>query len=503
MLTGLFVASILLSSVLKADEYGRPFYASRSQGANLPHAMVMSDGQEGIFGMEELYGKFDILGGYGRTWKSDKIGKYLSLKSDNDTMTIGATSTDGTNTIAAVNLGLSPDAAATLKLAPKKEDIFFDFGAFVGFDEYVEGLWLKLRLPVVRTKWNLGGDLTVTSAGTAVANYFQTGATPATVPAAPTEEQLLAGEFTCGYLDTKQTHAKFYAGDKIETALTDVAASIGWNFIRKDKGFFGLYIHGLVPTGTRPTAEFVFEPIAGNGRHFEIGGGLVGKACLWENDNEEQKLCFNVDARATHMWKATQKRTFDLTANGKGSRYLLLKEFVAAGTFADKLVRGPNVLTLDAKIKVNVQFEGAAMFTYHYKGLTADLGYNLWGRTKEEVSEFVDTIAADKYGIYAQTTANCNATGNLDDKTASTATISNSAVAADVTANVYISNDSLDKDGSCAPSALTHTVFANLGYCWDENEWKPFVGLGGNCEFCAGNKAFDQWSVWGKLGFSF
>ena len=76
------------------------------------------------------------------------------------------------------------------------------------------------------------------------------------------------------------------------------------------------------------------------------------------------------------------------------------------------------------------------------------------------------------------------------DKMAADVSVTNDTFAA-----AAITNDSLNKDSGLQPSAMSHRVYANAAYAWDESEWKPTLGLGGSADISANNKAMSQWSV--------
>ena len=56
-----------------------------------------------------------------------------------------------------------------------------------------------------------------------------------------------------------------------KTKLAELTAAFGWNFLLCDNCHAGFNVRIAAPTGNRPTGQFVFEPIVGNGHHWELG----------------------------------------------------------------------------------------------------------------------------------------------------------------------------------------------------------------------------------------
>ena len=86
--------------------------------------------------------------------------------------------------------------------------------------------------------------------------------------------------------------------------------------------------------------------------------------------------------------------------------------------------------------------------------------------------------------------------------TASASTIRN---ASDPDAEpVYVSCADLDICSAMAPSAYSNSIVAHFTYLWEDNDWEPYMGVGGKAEFSGkGNTALNQWAVWAKGGITF
>ena len=70
-----------------------------------------------------------------------------------------------------------------------------------------------------------------------------------------------------------------------KTGVADVDIIIGYNFIQSDFAHFALFVQAILPTGNRPEAKYIFEPIVGTGIHGQIGGGLSTHISVFNDRN--------------------------------------------------------------------------------------------------------------------------------------------------------------------------------------------------------------------------
>lgn len=480
---------------------GKTFFAHRPQSANTARELVGWGLHINQPDMDKVYGSFSITPEYTRSFNKKAIGKYLFFNDSNE-MVFGAPAiatgvvTSGVD-VAAINFGLAADFNATVKALPRVENFLVDFNFYLGLDEWLEGLYTRIHAPVVWTRWNV--DLTETT-NTGTSTTFQAGKVKAgtTTPAVATNSIVTAwkGQSHFGDMITDWAYGKI-DGKRTKTRLSDIELALGYNFINKEKGYLGLNVRGIFPTGNKPNAEYVFEPVVGTGKHWGIGGGIDAKAVLWDKD-EDQSFSLFLVGNINHLFKVSQTRSFDMVNNGKGSRYLLLKEFTSVPAYNNNLINAINIMTLGCDVTVDVMGEGSLDFIYKNGGFTGELGYNIWGRSKEKVS-VTGTIEKDKYAIYNFTWATAG-----DNNTASATKIDGSGVAAADATRTYVKTADADHESAESPSALSHKVFGHLAYNWFDNDFCPFLGIGAEGEFSGqDNNALNQWGVWLKGGFCF
>jgi len=225
-----------------------------------------------------------------------------------------------------------------------------------------------------------------------------------------------------------------------------------------------------------------------------------------------------------------------------------------------------NITTCCTDVSVALQGELTVKFAFNNGNWSCDLGYNLWGRTGEKVCKGC-SIPEKQYAlkgdawIYAwqrndrskrsalgatesqadihsgtntpitspyvpYSTYNINKRKNINIDSPDRADVSLFDILLipqyapnDTTPYTVNSTDngghkflSCDSLNTCkTPAALSHKVFAHISYAWaedkDEDEWIPFLGLGGEAEFSGKTKgqysALYQWGVWVKGGMAF
>lgn len=557
LLAGALIATVGVATAednSSRSTFGKPYFQGRSQGENLARRLVGDAHELYRCDFDCINGVLAVIPEWSQTFDRNELGSYFSFRTPNTANSnvmlfrgsdVVVTGTELPTDIRAENFLLPSTFEGLVALKPQKQDFIADINFRLNLDEWLCGLYFEVDVPINWTRWNvhLKTPTEVAQPGFISIDSVNTGTGVGTVVApftakAPVETIINAWK---GETDGQLTFASATPiaspgvnpiqitiermnygkinGSQSKAGVADLNFILGYNFLCNDCYHIGANLRATAPTGTRPEAEYLFEPIVGNGRHTTLGAGLNGHAILWENGCD-QSFSLWFDSAVYTLFNAKQKRTFDLIGNGIGSRYLLFKRFSpnedGTPTFANTFVPGPNVTTIETKVKINVAGEAVLMFDYQRCGFTFDAGYGIWGRTNEKITA-TGEILPQTYGLLGGTPIdNFNADGTLNpalpaNRTNSTVRINGTNAsslgdgpALTAAVPVFVTTANLDLVGGAAPSALSHKVFTHLGYTWEGCDYSPFFGLGGEVEFSGKhNRAFDQWGVWAKGGFAF
>jgi hypothetical protein len=405
---------VLGSASLKADESSAEsvrassVFVPRSTGNNLVRNQV--SGYE--FSNDSFYGVFGVDFEFQQSFKNERIGRALFGElygSSNDTdgiRFVGSQVVDRptSNVLMADNFGLSPLLDATLQLKPRVRNYTVDFQLYLALNDLWEGLYLQINAPLTHSTWDLRlkNENTTLHATPFAPGYMGTVAN-GEVAAATTFKEALGGTFQFGQMATNLKYGKIATGRHESLKLASFNFNLGYNVYECPDYHFGVYLKVEAPTGTELNAhhaEHLFKPVIGS-HQWQLGAGLNAQADLWSRD-DEQFLSVALEGYAAHAFAEHQVRSFDFVGKGALSRYMLLKQFNTDGTYANALVSGVNYSTRKARVNVDVIGEGMLKFNYTYRNFGVDLGYNIWGRSEENVhlKEVADSsLASTKFGF--------------------------------------------------------------------------------------------------------
>ncbi len=494
---------------------GVSFFSPRSQSVNAARELVGWHPFIHRYGMDSIYGAFTVTSAYNLSVRPARIADALF---GTDTLFISGSQiiNRDPNDILADYFGLSPKFQSIVNLDPFIQNVSLVFNAYVGFDSLLEGLYLQVHAPAVWTKWDLQLCEKVLSTGIATpfpAQYMDEGAITAPVTSF---KSAIKGGVTFGQMTEGLKFGKI-CGSQTKSGLSDLQIALGWDFISREHGHLGINLRMAAPTGSRPDSELLFEPIVGNGKHWEFGFGVSGRVLLWEMDGE-QELSLFADTNFTHLFNAQQRRSFDLKPNGFGSRYILVKEFDSVGNYIGTLAPLINKTTLCCDVKIDFQADIVVMFAYSYRGFLFDFGYNGWIRSKEKIS-LKECFPEDRFGLKGILNVVTGA-NQLTPITQSTATLwgnefDEQSMVVDANAPIFIREFDIDLRSAASPRLITHKIFMHVGHSWHEgreNGIIPFWGIGGEIEFEGINErntvnpdknTLSQWGIWSKGGIAF
>lgn len=423
-------------------------YIPRSVGDNLVRQATYKNY---VYGEDCFRGNFSVEYRHQQSRKSCDIAASLfgrsTLHFQGSNITAASTPARDANALIADNFGLSPATDAFISFAPKIKYDIVDFELYFGLDQWYEGLFFQLNLPLAHAKFslhpgagsassvntNVNGNCCSTSCSTdcnnSCNNSCSTGAIPVpdqtpfragcvnTIPTlgaaanpfppatvAPAAsffgpQGALSGNFLFGDMQTPWIAGRFVNCGLDETKLASVNMILGYNFWECPDYNFGVFIRAAAPTGTEENCcavRNVFSPQIGD-RHWKLGGGITGHYELYNCDDEHMVNVY-FEGYIEHLFKRCQVRSFDFRGKGCLSRYMLLKEFNPASTPANQyfsaaagntngsgLINGINFTTRRISTSFDVQGEGQIEFIYSNNcGFSAGLGWNIYGRSDEK-----------------------------------------------------------------------------------------------------------------------
>lgn len=482
-------------------------FLHRAFSANTTRELLM-EGHVTTTDFDGFFGEFAFTGAYQRSWEQNEsqgIGA-LPFWSGSNTMTVGTNISN--SSLDAYQFGLGTvTQTGSITLNP----IIYQGGAdlllYFGSSSNDPGMFLKLKAPIGMIGVN--PQLTEVQA---TPQQYQPGAIATTTLPVPDPALTMTQAFT-GYLLNGQTPQgdflpmQFGLIDGTQTSGTqfgDIEMALGYNFICDEDYLFGIALRASAPSANKPTCQYLLEPIFGRGGSWGVGGYVVGKAKLWEN-HASSSLTLNVMATILHLMKKTTTRSYDLTANGAGSKYLLVAEFnnTAYQGIIQNLI---NLSTLQSESSFSAEGDASISLSYISNGWQADFGYNFWGRTQEILS-ISGAFPANTYAIlgnqgvgtiplYPSDPSNlCQPTATINSSISAGAS-SDLVVSALTPSNRISGNYAFNTDAAQQAATSTSKLFAKCSYSWLDSHFSPHVGIAGEFEMStAANNALPQWAV--------
>jgi hypothetical protein len=299
-----------------------------------------------------------------------------------------------------------------------------------------------------------------------------------------------------------------------KTALADLEIKFGYQWLKNDCCFFESFAGVLAPTGNKPKAHYLFEPIVGFAGH--VGGeiGMTGIFKFWESCNEDYACSFVIDANAWYFADHHERRSFDLKYR-PWSRYMQTYSNKQQAEEANDLLEsdpelaltlctpGINVFTKDLCVSPRMAkiANSALLFTGCHA--EAEIGYNFFTRDAECVklaSCWQEGPALKSIGHGAGYTNNLQ---SINRYTISEEPGDIQPLDVDSYDLNLIKECDLDLESAAHPGFITHTFYGSFAWRWDDVKYPCLVGLGGSYEYCNDNVYLSRWLGWAKVGFSF
>lgn len=467
------------------DHSKKTFLAPRAVGTNLP--MELTTWHELSYQKLEkknghsIFSHLTMTPFYQASDNKDDVGEYFGIGNGKNSFVVASEFSDlhatqeinGFNLIHDYNNQANQDKiGGVVSFNPKQEIWGARLDYFQSFSHPFGGLFFKASMPIVYVKNNVGMSISneesvnVGGEDYSLADFF----------AGNVE---VTADMDNTNLQGPLTHAKI-AGDESKFGVADINLALGYKIHETKTDHIYLSAQIIVPTGSRPHSEFLFQPVLGNGKHFGLGARLDGAVELWKNKNAAVRVLIDADYR--YLFESSEDRTLGV----KGDTYKMAHYYLAGKIDQQDapLFPAANILTQSIKVKPGSQFDLLADLSFKSGGFIIDLGYNFFYKdeedcwTKESWQNDTYILVSDNYPT--------------NDKLALADSIQS------------LNETDLDVDAIKSPSQVTNKVFAGLGYQFNYSKSVPgLVGIGGSYEFASDNAALENYSVWLKLGVSF
>ncbi|MCK4650613.1 hypothetical protein KAT08_00400 [Candidatus Babeliales bacterium] len=281
------------------------------------------------------------------------------------------------------------------------------------------------------------------------------------------------------------------------SGLADINLRLGYTKKFRDVTTWDIYSGFVIPTGYKPTAEYLFEPIVGNCQHFGVNFGFN----LVSHFARDSYFISSFDYQ--YLFESSEKRSFDLKQNGPWSRYMA----ATVGLPRTRPERLINFLTQDLNVTPRSLVNFLLALHFKHNKFNLEIGSDIECRSTEKVrlkNGFSENIGIAFY--------NEGSPDTLIEGGAETYNRSYSAAKIDLPmiinpniadAGINIINaDQLDLSSAKHSNILSFKFYLSTGFDGTINN-KPFLlDIGGTYGIGSDNKILDYWNIWTKLNIS-
>lgn len=439
--------------------------------------------------------------------------------------------------------GLSQTFSGSITCKPSIKNFNINVATFISLDAWLDrwcsDLWLSGEITFAHQSRNLNLCIKTPLTATALfpAGYMDKGPCYAT----PFLEAALSGDFLFGDMQSPWSFGKFDFQSRTKNGVASIDINTGYNFLNCEEYRFGAFLRLGIPTGTKINAhyaQYIFNPIIGNGHHWEVGGGITADYTVW--CDAERDVTAYLDGYVLHLFNNNQVRSFDFAHTSTTpcsssclSRYGLLKELQStSGTAchyssAQNLINAINFTTRAACVGMALKGDASLRLMYRDNHWNAGVGYNIYGQSHEEVcinaSQKIPcgTDLQNTYGLkgcqnsyyYINSTITplnstaSNATGfccgSVDYPFEAGTSGSDTTVFSSCPALPINAETDLNPASGATPHLITHKGFAQASYTWGRRGHAPFLGAVIEIEGGSLHHAINQWGIAFQGGFTF
>lgn len=331
------------------------------------------------------------------------------------------------------------------------------------------------------------------------------------------DDQVMAN-MTEAFMQSEWKFGKIDKQPRIRTGVADIELKVGYEWIEQAPFHLESYAGILIPTNRKPSAEYLFDAVVGQGHHLGVIFGNHLGIEIWKDEAKDRDLRIEYSGHTQYLFRNTQCRSVDLVCK-PWSRYIEMYSSEEQATVASTLPEGDsldhhfatpgiNILTLPLKVRPGFSHNMTTAALLRMKSWTLEGGYNLYCRQSECVKLACPWCEGPAIKRYAAGTASTDGRGNTNPVRDITGNyrlenVTNNVALPNYKQNMIKATD-LDLISATSPGVITSTVYLTLGHRWDDRDWPTFANLGASYEFSnSHNGVLERWTFWAKSGVSF
>lgn len=467
--------NVLLFFALVATPLAAEVYSNKTFIAAPVNALSFVDLKK-VFKKNDVNWSFQAQGFYEQSTNAQALGANFLIDGSNAlVINSGAVADKHLSSFIFINNNFIHDRssnfaqalAGTITLEPLRQAMGVQFGYT---QKLYKDFFLQVDLPVVSVTHNLRAKVSNETrlANIGVLDFFQ-------------------GNYTGTASDNLQnplTAAKF-GGEQTVGGVAAINVILGAPLLKAEQAQAIISGHLSIPTGSRVKGEYLFEPLVGNGRHYEAGLFLDGMAQLYQ----AEKFEFNLHGAfgCMYVFSGLETRTVGFRNSNKVIKPLLPQyQLFGRINTTQALIPAANVLTMPLLITPGMRFDAAFDLCMAFKEFDIKAGYAIAARGCEDA-----VIQSWDDKIYSLANTVFNTSTNYNGSIFSTS------------ASYPLLQSDLDTSNCTAPASHTHKLSASVFWYPIVNQYPGQFSFGGGYQFAQDNSSIALFDVFASVKFAF
>ncbi len=381
---------------------------------------------------------------------------------------------------AASTTGFSPiNSGATFAMHPEHRALGLNLNYYQQLDFFIDKLFAQVNISVVRSRNKLFPTFVNMIKGsnlTSIADFLagkHTGLEP-------------VDALKFGLIDTLPRE---------KTNLTDLDFRIGYNFVDYNLLRISGAVVGSVPYGTTSSAKKLFEVVIGS-QNYTLGLEASAFIEIWKYGPHTWSFFTEIEGR--YQNPGTEIRIARIKDRNWGQYQIGQIHEATDGT---NLFPMANVLAQSTKIHAQKLGSILALFSYHYRTMTFDIGYNC-GYIQEEHNELTVPWPDRTYAIVNKNINPANYGNTVVPSAFDINGVINTGTATDQSDQI-INYEDLEIN---LPQQLIFTWFASLGHhlMSKNKDWSLAGNVGAALEICNPARTYvPNYRLWAQASLIF